>query len=385
MRVKEKRVLKNGRIAGYVYNSQTKKWKWQFISVEQKGGKKDQNQLFNEYLYLTSEIVKFVDYLYERSERPLATESSKEPRQNLKKKLNNVKRMFNKQKSLMHKKKITISGVPKGTYLDVTYDRIIVLLEYANILEKYNKEKKDKKFVNKSSIMKSRKFHEIRLNNNTSAALIIKIYEYICDYLNNTERLLNIPKPTDEDEGQKWTFIKKIKKICLNRKMKQWRNLSQTIGKEFRQAQGELNEQLEVMNKALNNESAPAAAADTAAPAAAVAAAAPVAAAANKLYEQLNIMSSQILTNEPVNSEANGMVQKELQIQQNELNLLKSEIHGLCASLKQKLPKNTGIESIEKLRQACSIIIKNRRGNPTKLTRQILENIKKALEELRNS
>jgi len=40
MRVKEKRILKNGAVAGYVYYSKEKKWKWRIIngSTKQKGG-----------------------------------------------------------------------------------------------------------------------------------------------------------------------------------------------------------------------------------------------------------------------------------------------------------------------------------------------------------
>ena len=38
MRVKNKRVLKNGAIGGYVYYPSEKKWKWRIISGPKKGG-----------------------------------------------------------------------------------------------------------------------------------------------------------------------------------------------------------------------------------------------------------------------------------------------------------------------------------------------------------
>lgn len=42
MRVKGKRVLKNGAVAGYVYYIKEKKWKWRIINgaTKQKGGEK---------------------------------------------------------------------------------------------------------------------------------------------------------------------------------------------------------------------------------------------------------------------------------------------------------------------------------------------------------
>lgn len=38
MRIKNKRVLKNGEIAGYVYYTAEKKWKWRIIGGPKKGG-----------------------------------------------------------------------------------------------------------------------------------------------------------------------------------------------------------------------------------------------------------------------------------------------------------------------------------------------------------
>jgi len=43
MRVKNKRVLKNGAIAGYVYYSTEKKWKWRIITGPTKGGYNNNN------------------------------------------------------------------------------------------------------------------------------------------------------------------------------------------------------------------------------------------------------------------------------------------------------------------------------------------------------
>ena len=43
MRVKNKRVLKNGAIGGYVYYPSEKKWKWRIISGPKKGGSMNQN------------------------------------------------------------------------------------------------------------------------------------------------------------------------------------------------------------------------------------------------------------------------------------------------------------------------------------------------------
>ncbi len=38
MRIKGKRVLKNGAVAGYVYYSKEKKWKWRIVGRAQRGG-----------------------------------------------------------------------------------------------------------------------------------------------------------------------------------------------------------------------------------------------------------------------------------------------------------------------------------------------------------
>jgi len=52
MRVKGKRILKNGVTAGYVYYPKEKKWKWRFIKGKQKGGDPTANEI-NEILGLT--------------------------------------------------------------------------------------------------------------------------------------------------------------------------------------------------------------------------------------------------------------------------------------------------------------------------------------------
>ena len=44
MRIKGKRVLKNGAIAGYVYYSKEKKWKWRIVGRAQRGGS-DPNEI----------------------------------------------------------------------------------------------------------------------------------------------------------------------------------------------------------------------------------------------------------------------------------------------------------------------------------------------------
>ena len=44
MRVKGKRILKNGTIAGYVYNSKTKKWNWRFIGRQTGGDRTDERR-----------------------------------------------------------------------------------------------------------------------------------------------------------------------------------------------------------------------------------------------------------------------------------------------------------------------------------------------------
>lgn len=52
MRVKGKRILKNGVTAGYLYYPKEKKWKWRFIKGKQKGGDPTANEI-NEILGLT--------------------------------------------------------------------------------------------------------------------------------------------------------------------------------------------------------------------------------------------------------------------------------------------------------------------------------------------
>ena len=43
MRIKDKRVLKNGAIAGYVYYPKENKWKWRIVGrIKQKGGGKEE-------------------------------------------------------------------------------------------------------------------------------------------------------------------------------------------------------------------------------------------------------------------------------------------------------------------------------------------------------
>ena len=45
MKVKNKRVLKNGAVAGYVYYKSEKKWKWRIIKGPLKGGKRKKKSL----------------------------------------------------------------------------------------------------------------------------------------------------------------------------------------------------------------------------------------------------------------------------------------------------------------------------------------------------
>ena len=61
MRVKEKKVLKNGAVAGYVYYSREKKWKWRIISGPKKKSKRiqkggDDNRIINLYDKLIQEL-----------------------------------------------------------------------------------------------------------------------------------------------------------------------------------------------------------------------------------------------------------------------------------------------------------------------------------------
>ena len=47
MRIKGKRVLKNGAVAGYVYYSKEKKWKWRIVGRAQRGGDPNEIPLSN--------------------------------------------------------------------------------------------------------------------------------------------------------------------------------------------------------------------------------------------------------------------------------------------------------------------------------------------------
>jgi phage pi2 protein 07 len=40
MKVRDKRILKNGTVAGYVYYPKEKKWKWRFLPSTMTGGRK---------------------------------------------------------------------------------------------------------------------------------------------------------------------------------------------------------------------------------------------------------------------------------------------------------------------------------------------------------
>jgi hypothetical protein len=49
-KIKGKRILKNGAIAGYVYCPKDKKWKWRIIKGPLKGGRKKKKfKEYNEY------------------------------------------------------------------------------------------------------------------------------------------------------------------------------------------------------------------------------------------------------------------------------------------------------------------------------------------------
>ena len=50
MRIKGKKVLKNGAVAGYVYYNKQKKWKWRIISGPKKKKGGTQRQVFNNML-----------------------------------------------------------------------------------------------------------------------------------------------------------------------------------------------------------------------------------------------------------------------------------------------------------------------------------------------
>jgi hypothetical protein len=402
MKVKGKRVLKNGRMAGYVYNSQTKKWKWQFISGGQKGG--DNRKLRDDYILIVNAVKDFAKYLLENTKKKKKSKA----RHLLKLSTNKIELDQINQTTDMHSQNRTT----KFSYITVTYHRFIKLLMLRDILLQYIKSKQP--FKNSPNPFKKFKLpnrKKLDMNNETAFKLAQIIIDYIQFYLNTTSRARKraAAKNLDEEDRQKYLFILSLNNIFEEKKINQ---LEQTIRKGLQQAQNEFNEQsaianeqLKAMGEALNTGSAAAAAAPAVPTGRNLSTGAQfdqsglnnIAAAANasaveELNRQLgkvNEISNQLNSAQrgfaPASSEVNNMVQQETQIQKNELNLLKSDIFGLCKLLKQKLPPNSGNESIEKLRQACRVIIKNRSGNPVNLNKKTLENIKKALEKLMNS
>jgi hypothetical protein len=70
MKVKGKRILKNGTIAGYVYNSKTKKWNWRFIGRQTGGDRtKDRKANFNTINAYQKERNALLNYLDDKVRR----------------------------------------------------------------------------------------------------------------------------------------------------------------------------------------------------------------------------------------------------------------------------------------------------------------------------
>ena len=203
MRVKGKRILKNGTIAGYVYNSKTKKWNWRFIGRQTGGDRTDERRQAREM---------------ERQARKMETRKAKQNEIIKKTREKSIKRQL-----LLNEPSRNTDFNSRSPYQKERN----VLLNYLNDKVRrtaFFRPKRRKKFRNISN----RIINSDEKNKINGVNVLEKAYENIKVILekgtrNNPQRFKNLTKKVEEYRKQR-----KQNKINYNRQVKEVMNKVQS-------------------------------------------------------------------------------------------------------------------------------------------------------------
>ena len=251
MRVKGKRVLKNGTIAGYVYYPKEKKWKWRFLGKQQSGGEDDIAKKILDNLksepslsqikrvYLIVAVKKFAKNNLLGFSKKFSKEFKKKPRQEL---YNSVFELSDNPRY----------GMPSIKVLDTIYEA----------LKKYNDAKKNKKnpFINKGTLSQYRiiegtfsnyDIKKIYLNNDTSYILFNETKELLQRLVTGISR----SRLTMEQKLFLTNISLKLANNTANRAKQFTHQISKKVNANLEKAEGELHRQknrLNITTEALN-------------------------------------------------------------------------------------------------------------------------------------
>jgi len=217
MRVKGKRILKNGTIAGYVYNSKTKKWNWRFIGRQTGGDRTDERRQAREM---------------ERQARKMERQARKMERQARKMETRKAKQneIIKKTREKSIKRQLLLNEPSRNTDFNSRspYQKERnVLLNYLNDKVRrtaFFRPKRRKKFRNISNRIRN----SDEKNKINGVNVLEKAYENIKVILekgtrNNPQRFKNLTKKVEEYRKQR-----KQNKINYNRQVKEVMNKVQS-------------------------------------------------------------------------------------------------------------------------------------------------------------